>query len=1191
MKTRFLLGPAGSGKTYRCLSEIREALRQSPIGPSLIFLAPKQATFQLERQLLADPDLPGYSRLQILSFERLAHAVLRDLQAAPRNWLHEEGRLMVLRALLSQNADKLRVFRSTARRPGLAQPVSLLLREVQHAGLTPRELRGLAQRKQLGAELSGKLEDLALMLESYARWLKENDLDDAQSLLEIAAQALTDPGPRPFVLPSVQGELPFETAPKPTPLFQEVWLDGFAEMTARELEFLAAVVSRSEQATLAFCLERVPEEDPGWLSTWSFVGQTFRRCYQRLAAVTGNQLEVEVLQRSETRSRFAGQPVFQHLEAAWSNPRPFAPADGSVSTASREELNRAIRVVTCAHPEAEARVAAREILAHVQAGGRFRDTAVILRSWEGYAEALRRVFTRYDIPFFLDRREGIAHHPLAELTRFALRTVAYGWRQEDWFGLLKTELVHIRQSDVDWLENEALARGWEGADWLQPFQFKPEERGGRLLEKLRRRLVKPFIRLAARLEGRMENDSSVEVSSAAAEGNRTRRPSGGGLAAALRHLWNDLGVDRQLQRWGVAEEEEFFPVPPTVHRTVWEQMHEWLDNLDRAFSEERKPLGDWLPILEAGLSGLTVGLVPPGLDQVVVGTIDRSRNPEVALALVLGVNEGVFPAPPHPGLVLTDEERRQLEEENVWLGPSLHSRLGQERYLGYIACTRARQRLVLTDAAADARDRKLKPSYFLLHLKRLFPDLDITETAAQTSWEDCRHLHEFLPFYLEWRGESASGQSDFASATAAPAEPDKAAIGAPALRDLEGWSVLSQFLRGHRHWFRPASPDDCLSAEMTERLFGTRLVTPVTRLEQFAECRFKFFVHSALRAKERLRFELDSRKLGDFQHQVLRRFHEEVRAEQKQWRDIPPVEGRARIRRLAEAVAAEFGNGVFLSTERERFQLGILTQALERFMETVLGWMTQYEFDPVAVELRFGEKGQLAPWTLALDGGRELVFTGVIDRVDLLRLPGESRAYGVVVDYKSSARKLDPRLLANGVQMQLPGYLSVLRHLESAEDVFGVERIVPAGVFYANLRGHFEAAEHRADVFENQEEAEKLAYRHAGRFNTEILRYLDNRDVQAGDQFNYRRKKNGELSKQCKEPMEEQDFLAMLDQAEAQLRDLGEAIFRGETQVNPYRQGQFTPCSYCDYASICRIDRWTHHFRPLKDPKKKERTK
>ena len=63
-----------------------------------------------------------------------------------------------------------------------------------------------------------------------------------------------------------------------------------------------------------------------------------------------------------------------------------------------------------------------------RAGGRFREAAVLLRQMDGYHDHLRRVFTRYEIPFFLDRRRFVAQHPLAELTRSALRAAAFGWQ-------------------------------------------------------------------------------------------------------------------------------------------------------------------------------------------------------------------------------------------------------------------------------------------------------------------------------------------------------------------------------------------------------------------------------------------------------------------------------------------------------------------------------------------------------------------------------------------------------------------------------------------------------------------------------------------------------------------------------------------------------------------------------------------
>ena len=214
VQARFLLGPAGSGKTFRCLDEIRAALRENPEGPPLILLAPKQATFQLERQLLADPkrwgerprepksnpadgsrgrsphQIAGFTRLNIFSFDRLARFIFEKTGIAPPKLLSDEGRVMVLRALLLRHADELKLFRGSARRAGFAQELGALLAELQQHQFTPAKLRELAARDNLRRDLRDKLHDLALLHEAYANWLAEHELHDANHLLDFATDAL-----------------------------------------------------------------------------------------------------------------------------------------------------------------------------------------------------------------------------------------------------------------------------------------------------------------------------------------------------------------------------------------------------------------------------------------------------------------------------------------------------------------------------------------------------------------------------------------------------------------------------------------------------------------------------------------------------------------------------------------------------------------------------------------------------------------------------------------------------------------------------------------------------------------------------------------------------------------------------------------------------------------------------------------
>ena len=175
--------------------------------------------------------------------------------------------------------------------------------------------------------------------------------------------------------------------------------------------------------------------------------------------------------------------------------------------------------------------------------------------------------------------------------------------------------------------------------------------------------------------------------------------------------------------------------------------------------------------------------------------------------------------------------------------------------------------------------------------------------------------------------------------------------------------------------------------------------------------------------------------------------------------------------------------------------------------------------------------------------------------------------------------------MANGVQLQLLAYLGALRRWKKPSAVFGAEKIVPAGAFYVSLQGKFESGATRDEIL-GDIGAKALAYRHNGRFDASKLRQFDRRsDASKGDQFNFRLNKDGSLPSNSPEALPRERFEALMDAVEAKLRELGEAIFSGAATVDPYRKGKQTPCEYCDYRAVCRIDEWTHSFRVIRAEK------
>jgi ATP-dependent helicase/nuclease subunit B len=399
------------------------------------------------------------------------------------------------------------------------------------------------------------------------------------------------------------------------------------------------------------------------------------------------------------------------------------------------------------------------------------------------------------------------------------------------------------------------------------------------------------------------------------------------------------------------------------------------------------------------------------------------------------------------------------------------------------------------------------------------------------------------------------------------------------LLKLPALKVLAENLRQ----LREPDPAENLSPALAEKLFGPVLNTSVSRLEEFAQCPFKFFVRSGLRAGERKIFELDARERGSFQHEALKIFHDELAKENKRWRDLTPPEARERIRVIAAGLGEYFRGGLMRDTAQTRFETRAMTESLQDFIAVIVSWMReQYEFDPAAAELDFGgENSRATAWKMDLGRGQKLALQGRIDRVDLWRDPAGG-ALAVVIDYKSGGKKLDALLIEHGVQLQLLAYLNALRHWEEPCKFFGVEKLVPAGVFYVNLSGQFESGRTRDEVL-GEAGAAKSPYRHNGRFDAGALPQLDR--TGAADQFNYRLNQDGSLRKGSTEALPLAEFESLLDGIETRLREMGRAIFSGEAKVDPYRKGAEIPCDFCDYRAVCRIDPWTHQYRVLRPAK------
>lgn len=1060
MRVRFLLGPAGSGKTTCCVREVQEALRPGSGGKEpLLFLAPKQATFQLERQVLSDPAVGGFARLQILSFERLAQWVLEESGRRADAVLGEEGRVMVLRALLSREEGVLKFFGRAGRSPGMAREVSALLRLFQEHGHGPGRLKALASREDLPGILRAKLGDCAHLLGAYREWLEAAGLEDASELPWLAVSALKD------------GRV--------SPRFEAVWMDGFAEMTPAEVALLAAVSRRAGRVTAAFCLD--PEAvRTGRSGLWNVVSRTYRACRAAMEglldpAAGAGEIETVELAESGVCARFADVAVLGALE------RRIGRAPGVVELPADRS---AVRVLRCQDGQQEAEVAADAIVDHVRGGGRFRDVAVLVRSLDEHGPVFARVFRQRGIPAFLDHRHGLRHHPLVELTRTAMRVAVDAGSEDDWFAWLKCGLLPLTGWEGEELENELRRTRWAGRRWLESNELPESHRLGASM----RRVTMPLRRFCGALAGGVEGPE---------------------LAEAIRGLWRELEVEKRLTEWDDAG------LDVLRHQTVLHEMEGWLGEASRAFRGHRLAVSEWLPIVESAWGGLTAGALPPSLDQVLVGAIDRSRNPELRLAILPGWVEGGFPAPaPRAGL-LSVTDRECLERlAGMGLGPAPVDRVHHEHFYAYIALTRSRGSVLITVPASGLTGGSLVPSPLL---KRWLPE-----------WEA-----EPFP-----RG-AGSGRvvGGVPVVTVPPARAGRVSVG-----------------------------EERLSGAMVEALFGGRLLSSASGLERMASCRFAHFAASVLGLGEREELDVDPRSRGDWSHQLLAGFHRDVTGRGLRWRDLTPDEAEAVVRQQAALLWAELVGGERAlpgGAVPSRAAGSLVSHALLATERLVVEWVRQWigvlarwPADPAEAEVRFGFSGGLEALAVPVEGG-EVRVRGSVDRVDLFR-DAEGRALAAwVVDYKSGDRTLDEDRVAEGFELQLALYA------RAVSSGLGVPCV---GVTYAGLQRKRERGQHRGD------DSGDAGYSHRGRIEADSVAAVAG-PVSWGElPFSVRLKKDGT-------PAKGGDALAAGGVGElealavARVKTLGSGLFAGEVGARPVRApgASELPCERCEFVGVCRV--------------------
>lgn len=859
------------------------------------------------------------------SFRSYVTTYARALKTRARV-LSKQGSVMAIDGIVTRlrKEGKLRRFAQGVPR-GTAKSLYETISQLAASAVDADTLSAGAETLENGV-LRDKIRDVAEIYGEYKRFLAEEAYVDESGYLALLPEYLKSNG-------EIDGA--------------DVYFVCYGSFTAQSFKTLRAAFERAENVTGIFCCGK---ED---FYTHAAM-KKFEKCAREYAAERG-----------------AAQPIVENLgvplggEAEILRKGLFDPTALKAKTGVK---TGAIRLFEAEDKTDEAeKVAAkiRRALAEDTAL-RYRDFAVLTSDTKGYALAVKRAFSEYGIPYFLDEKRSLKTHPLSAFLLSCFTAVRTGYSPDAIDALLQNPF-------------------FGGADEYRNYLLKyANYRGGAKNE------IKP---IAMRKEGEEDDLGACEYDEKLLNENREK------LLRLLRCVKTSAAGEeycacvRELLRISGAKER----LTGLIERTKDVALKNYLSQIDGAIerllcecealiARRAMTVAEFETLFSDGLDATEISLIPVKTDAVFVGDIHDSRIEKVKMLFAVGMNDGV-PKNTTDTALISDREIEKLKEIKAKIEPTVAEvNLRSREDAALNLCTFTKRAYFSYALSPDGSEPML--SEVFKYIRALFRNEDGEPIQTEKGWTE----------------------GDFVYACAADA---------PAMRRWylerdederrgvfygERCNAIEQALaRKHEDnvWSGAAYAADCAKDGVScgEELFFRRGKISPSALETYFSCPFKHFLRYGLQLKEREEQSVMATDSGNFIHELLQRIacsFEKIKTED---------EAAARAAEIAEQLlkkppycySSDTGAGAY--AQKRLTEEGIA--AAKAAFRQIKGSLYTVGETEKSVETQN--------------------FRGKVDRVDV------SDEFVRIIDYKTGAIDDTPSSYYTGQKLQLQLYMTAVR--------------------------------------------------------------------------------------------------------------------------------------------------------------------
>ena len=1076
MLLRYVAGRAGSGKSTWVYHEIKRSMEKNALPVYLV--VPEQFTLQAEKELIASLGAKGLMQARVASPSKLASDVFAQVAQDRKTVIDECGLAMALRAATVEIAGQLKAYKSVLGYAGFSLEMVRLISELRKFDVSPGML--LEKSSSVRGSLKAKAEDIAVIYEKYNQYLESRSFTDSDSRFNSFIDNIA--------------KAPFFTG-------CDFYFDGFDYLPPQHCRMIAQLLAVGSSVTVTQDFDTADSGDSSlFLSARSNIARL-----NAAAAEAGAPVQWLHLLADDRAN--AMPPDISHLECnLFAHPPQSKPRSGDVT------LCRAIDV------EDEVEAAAAWILEKAHKGSlHWREFAVQCADHDGYSPVISRIFEKYGIPVFIDKRREIIRHPAIRFIINMIKLIEREYRMDDVLRLAKTGCLKLPPRSIDLLEIYLTAFAPRGAKaWAKEWTKGQDLYNLPLLNECRKEVYSLATTILRQSGG--------------------RKATGRQWAKAIYTVLEERKFDEYLDGQALSLKSAGLIEEGAVTERVWNAIMEVLDQLSEIIDGQLLDAKELSDIVQSGFASMEVGIIPTGVDQVQAGSLGRSKFSGIQHMLILGAYEGMLTGTTAQGGILTDKDMDILINLGVQTGRGSDVKDSQRRFLLYQAITKGSASLYISwplngpggEAKQDAQLVKI------IELLQLKPE-DILDAATLTGGAYCAAAgFGKLPVLLRRCAEGAE-----------PTERQMALLKWYTADPVYGKRLgeLAVEIAGRE-----------LPSYMPAASYVLGGVTTVTasQLETYNDCPFRHFVDYVLRPGQWRQHGIESADAGKFMHEAMELFGGRLSHLKYDLQDGMAI---AIMEEEAARLTQEFAYGVLQSDARLRWTGTNLKRTCLLAAQTYAAQMSRGAFRPVGQEVRFG-KGGMPAAPIPLPGGGFAFLEGRIDRLDVYKTETDDLLR--VIDYKSSSRPIDVAEAINGLSVQTWLYAYALGA------VWRKYRQRPGKAVGAYIFPLIDPwVEQSADEEKNRRA--KLRLNGWCVKDEEIIFAMDSHSEGGkSDLFNFNLPRGTGV-------LEEDTSRAVIRLVAEQSADAVVELKRGCIAARPWRSGKENACQSCSYGALCRF--------------------